>query len=89
VNGNKIKTIREKFGLSTPEFAELIGVRGSSVYRWEAAGKVTPKVEGRPLKLLELSSKLLAPQAAAVAEIFRAEGWIGGLYKLLRFAYKK
>lgn len=90
MTGNQIKKVREAFGLSTAELADLLGVQNSSVYRWEACKSKTTKVEGLPKRLLRLMDSVGAgPKATQVAEEARDNGWAKALYMLLGFAYKK
>ena len=51
----KIKSLREGLGLSTREFAKLVGTTERSVYRWEQGegGKTIPGTAGAILAALE------------------------------------
>lgn len=89
MTGDQIKGIREKLGLNTAEFADLLGVQNSSVYRWEACANDKTRIEGLPKRLVQLMSKLSAKNAKIVADEIRNGGWVRGLYKLLGIAYKK
>lgn len=40
--GQKIRLARDAMGLSQPELGDLVGVRGQTVYRWEAGMAVPP-----------------------------------------------
>ena len=53
--------LREKLGLSVPEFARLIGVDHTAVYRWEA-GKSRVRNVALRAQLLDLYAKAFGPE---------------------------
>jgi DNA-binding transcriptional regulator YiaG len=89
MKGNDIKKIRETFGFSMPEFADLIGVQTSSIYRWEALKAKAAKIEGLPRKLLQLMLELKQKERDGVAKALRRGGWMLALSNLLMVSLKK
>jgi transcriptional regulator with XRE-family HTH domain len=88
MTGNQVKGIRESAELSVLELAEILGVRASSVYRWEAGGNKKSRIEGLPHKLLTWLGEFVEKDAKAVGSAFRSDGALCGLRKLVDIAYK-
>ncbi|MFA5507096.1 MAG: helix-turn-helix domain-containing protein [Vulcanimicrobiota bacterium] len=44
-HGTEVKALRERLGLSGPEFARRLGVTAASVYRWERSAKLNLRPE--------------------------------------------
>lgn len=43
MEGNQLKAIREKLGLTQTELADILGVKMNTVYRWESGILSVPK----------------------------------------------
>lgn len=91
MTGNQVKKIRESAELSVTDLAEILGVRASSVYRWEASGNKKSRIEGLPSKLLLWLGDFIEKDAKAVGRAFHSvdeNKALHGLHKLVDLAYK-
>jgi transcriptional regulator with XRE-family HTH domain len=88
MTGNQVQKIRESTELSVLELAEILGVRASSVYRWEAGGNKKSRIDGLPYKLLLWLGDFIEKDAKTVGRAFRTGGALSGLHKLVELAYK-
>ena len=52
MTAKKVKSYREKLGLSVPKFAELVGVHESTAYRWERGDVGVPEPTARMIRML-------------------------------------
>ncbi|MGD9689520.1 MAG: helix-turn-helix domain-containing protein [Phycisphaerales bacterium] len=52
LTGNQIRAMREAFGLSIGQFAQVLGVHPVTLNRWELAGKQCPPIDGLPRSIL-------------------------------------
>jgi len=53
MTGEELRRRREKLGLNQRELAERLGVRGNTVYRWEASQRAIPSIAALALDALE------------------------------------
>jgi transcriptional regulator with XRE-family HTH domain len=88
MTGNQVRAVRESAELSVLELAEILGVRASSVYRWEAGGNKKSRIDGLPYKLLLWLGDFTGKDAKAVGSAFRSDGALCSLRKLVDIAYK-
>lgn len=88
MKGSEIQKLREAYELTRAEFAELLCVQGSTIYRWEGEKK-SVKVEGAPRKLLDIMLDLKPSERKDVRQALRRGGWLAGLHALVSAAFKK
>lgn len=50
--GNQIRELREALGMTPEQFAGLLGVHQSSLYRWEAKGEEVVRLDPMQVRLL-------------------------------------
>jgi len=89
MKGNQIRKLRETLELSAAEFASLLGVQTSSIYRWEKTGNKTAVVEGFAKKIFQLVSDLKVKEREVMVKSLRRGGWMAGLHSLLSMSMKK
>lgn len=89
MKGNQIKKLRESLELSAVEFASLVGVQTSSVYRWESVGNKGAVVEGHARKVFQLIGELTIKERQRMVNSLRRGGWMAGLHNLLGMSMKK
>lgn len=89
MKGKQIQTLREKLGLTVVEFATLLGVQTSSVYRWENSGNKAASVEGTAGKVMQLIGDMKVKERATVIKHLRRGGWMPALHSLLGMSLKK
>lgn len=89
MKGNQISKLRKALKLSVVEFATLLGVQTSSIYRWENRGSKTASVEGTAEKVLLLIEDLKLKERSVVIKHLRKGGWMPALHSLLTMALKK
>lgn len=89
MTGNQIRILREELELSAAEFASLMGVQQSSVYRWESSGNKRAVVEGFARQVFQLIHDLTLKEKKTVVNKLRNGGWMAGLHSLLGVSMKK
>lgn len=52
ISGTDIRSIRQRFGWSIEQFAQLLGVHPVTLNRWELAGAKSPPIEGMARHIL-------------------------------------
>jgi len=87
---------RERLGLSVDEYADLLGVVLSTIYRWENQGYDLSKIDPLRRRLLILIEGLVEEGDQSVSEALGDEikfglkkGPLQGLYALLHYAHKE
>lgn len=88
MTGNQVRAARESTDLTVAQLSEILGVRNSSVYRWEAGGNKKSRIEGLPHTLLKLIAAFSEKDAKEVGRAFRAKGSLYSLLKIVDIAYK-
>lgn len=89
MKGHQIRKLRESLDLTATEFAGLLSVQTSSIYRWESAGNRTAPVEGLARNVLELIRNLKLKERKRMVQRLKNGGWMAGLHSLLGMAIKK
>jgi hypothetical protein len=92
MNGNDVRTIRSRFGMTAEKFAQVVGVHIVTVFRWEAAGPAELPLEPRQLQILSLMRQQLEQKKRnETSELGKtivggviAGGGLAGLFYLLR-----
>lgn len=83
MTGSDVQRIRNQFELTIAQFADLIGVSPSSVYRWEAACLNLAPVEPFQLRLFALMRTASRKTKISVRDGLVIGGGLLGLYRLL------
>lgn len=89
MTGNQIRRLREELELSATEFASLMGVQQSSVYRWESSANKRAVVEGFARQIFKLIGELKLKEKKVLVQKLRNGGWMAGLHSLLGMSMKK
>ena len=92
LTGTTVKALRAYFELPASAFGEVIGVTGSTVYRWEATGDAPIKVDPHTAKILQLmidASKRERTIKRRVYDAFLKHGGLAALYQLLSWQFAK
>lgn len=95
MTGAEVRALRERAGLSTRLFAELVGANPSSVTRWEQAGDGPARMHPYQARVITLLRQQLdergegpdGPLANSIREALTAAGALRGLYRLLCAAF--
>ncbi|WAS91921.1 helix-turn-helix domain-containing protein [Nannocystis punicea] len=94
--GNAIRELREKLGMTPEQFAGLLGVHPSSLYRWEAKHDDVVRLDPMQLRILtalrdELNRKQHPREQAEWGQVLLTALLIGGglfaLFKLLEAVF--
>jgi len=96
ITGNQIRAIRGDLKMDPAQFAQLLGIHSSTLYRWENAGDQPVRVEPLQLQLLTVLQQQIAKRTTAEdrAELSNAiltglliGGGLLGLFYLLDSAF--
>lgn len=98
IPGSRVKAIREALRLTSVQFAAVLGVHPTTVYRWEAAGDSDVPVDGVQWNVLSALSDRIEHDGQAraeardvgaeVAKALLVAGAVVALFLLLSFALK-
>lgn len=96
MTGEQIRELRDALRLDPAHFAQLLGVHPSTLYRWEAAGDGTVRVEPFQQQILAvLQGQVATPKAATedlgdtILKGLLVGGAMYGLFKLLEAAFSE
>ena len=89
MKGNQISKLRKALDLSVVDFATLLGVQTSSIYRWENQGTKVASVEGTAEKILLILEDLKKKERDIVIKHLRKGGWMPAMHSILSMALKK
>ena len=67
MTGNRVRQLREDLGMTPGQFASLIGVHPSTLYRWEAAHEGQLRMDPMQLQLMTLLEREVAKRKSAEA----------------------
>jgi hypothetical protein len=95
MTGDSIRQIRTDLAMEPAQFAQLLGVHPSSLYRWENAGSAAVRIDPLQLQLLTVLQQQINDRAAqARADLGKViltglllGGGLLGLFYLLDAAY--
>jgi transcriptional regulator with XRE-family HTH domain len=65
ITGSQIRAIRGDVGMEPAQFAQLLGIHSSTLYRWENAGEQPVRVEPLQLQLLTVLQQQIAKRSTA------------------------
>lgn len=85
MTGGEVRSIRERYGLTVAQFAELIGVSTSTAYRWEhhdIEQNIEP-FQQRIITVMRVCVDKDPSVTARVANGLASGGCLFGLYRLL------
>lgn len=92
MTGNAIKGLREELAMSSNEFAQLLGVNPSTLYRWEAEGEKEIKPDPNAARILGALAKAREKNdgeslKVALGGALLLGGGLFALFKLLEFVF--
>ena len=90
MTGARIRALREALAFDHYQFARLMGVHFSSVYRWETAGKAP--VEGPSAELLKALLGLPPATIKRMARPLRhavVESWLAGMAVVVAHLHRR
>ncbi len=96
MTGQSIRQIRTDIGMEPAQFAQLLGVHSSTLYRWENVGAAPVRVEPLQRQLLTVLEQQLAERSTLRARAELSEtilkglligGGLLGLFYLLNAAF--
>ena len=97
MTGDEVKALRVALGLTSSEFASLLGTHLSSVYRWESFENQPASIDPLRRNVLvalqhDIQAQVSANQAAelqaAVAKALLLGGGLFALYQLLKHIFR-
>lgn len=92
-SGNQVRHLREQLGLTQQQFASLLGVHSTTLYRWEASGLVALRIEPFQLQILRALQQQIERPGNDLAEALGKALLVGGgllaLYVLLQDLFEK
>lgn len=89
--GNSIRHLREALGMTCDQFASLIGVHPSTLYRWEAKGDEAVRLDPMQLRILMVLQEELNRRKTPKAQLEWGQLLLGalvvggGLFALYKF----
>lgn len=95
MRGAEIQQLRQSLGMSVPQFAQVLGVAHTTVYRWELSGTSDVKIDPMPLGILTQLRERLGRNPPKknrdlgedVAKALILGGAVFALYKILEASF--
>ena len=88
--GSDVVALRGDVGMTPFEFAELLGIHASTIYRWEKRGPTPVRMDPMQARLLAVLRHVLqrdASVAPVLREALLISGGLYAIYRLLRVVY--